>query len=129
MKRAFLYFICLGCISLTFASGSPTATVSWTAPVAYSDGSNLPASDIDHYTITWAPTSEQSGPSGSLNTIPAAANTTVVPIACGSTSFTVSVTTTASARYPNATSSSTAAVPFATGIACTPNPPSGLAVH
>jgi hypothetical protein len=50
-------------------------------------------------------------------------------VACGAVSFTVSVTTTATAMYPNATSGQSNAVPYATGVTCAPNPPTGLAVN
>lgn len=113
--------------AITIAGGT-TAQVSWNAPTTYADGSALPLSDIAHYTLTWAPNAAQSGPSGS-NTPPAGATNVTVPVACGSTTFVLTVTTTPTARYPNATSSPTSGVPYVTGVSCAPNPPSGLAVQ
>lgn len=114
-------------VSISVASGT-SANLSWVAPTAYSDGSALPSGDIDHYTLTWAPGTGQSGPSGSQN-IAGTALAAQVNVPCGSVSFTLSITTGPSAKYPNTTSSPTSAVPYITGIACTPNPPTGLAAH
>ena len=114
------------CISpKTFAAGN-TAKVSWIAPTSYTDASLLPATDIASYTVKWGPSSGLVGPSGSATVT---TNSAVIPVACGSVSFIVSVTTTATALYPNATSASSSAVPYATGIACVPNPPSGITVQ
>jgi hypothetical protein len=130
MKRV-LSILCglavIGTVTVSIAAGT-SATASWNAPVAYDDGSALPASDIANYTVSWGPATGQAGPTGSTN-VPAGTTTAVIPVACGTVTFTVSVTTTATAHYPNATSSPSTGVPYATGIACTPNPPSGLGVH
>lgn len=125
--RTALPLLALLSVAVSIAAGA-TATASWVAPTTYSDGSSLPISDIDHYTLTWAPASGQSGPSGSMNVAAGTISQTVNAL-CGSTTFTISVTTTATARYPNATSTPSGPVPYASGIACTPNPPTGLAVH
>lgn len=114
-------------VTVSIAAGT-SATASWTAPTAYTDGSALPASDIDHYTLTWGPAAGSSGPSGSVN-VPAGTVSTVINVPCGSTSFTVSVTTGAAAKYPNSTSAPAGPVPYASGLSCAPNPPGGLAVH
>lgn len=130
MKHTLLNIACLTClaaVTVSIAAGS-TAHLSWIAPTAYTDGSSLPASDIDHYTITWAPAAGSTGVSGSTN-IPAGTVATTVNVPCGSTTFTVSVTTGPGAKYPSTTSAPTGAVPYATGIACAPNPPSGLAAQ
>ena len=103
------------------------ATVTWVPPTQYSDGSAIASGDLDHYTVTWV---GNPGPSGSVN-VPAGASlpTVAVPVACGQANFSVSVTTGAKAKYPNATSTSTGPVLFDSKVSCTPNPPSGLAVH
>lgn len=118
MKKL-LTLLALSFVTLTFAAGT-TANLSWTAPTAYTDGSALPVADIAFYTITWDTQSVK---------VTAPAISTVVNVPCGSTAFSATVTTTASAKYPNATSSQAGPVPYATGIACVPNPPQGLAVR
>lgn len=113
--------------TLALAVGT-TATLSWIAPTQYTDGSPVAAGDLDHYTITWAPASGQSGPSGSL-TAPGSALTATVPVACGQVSFAITVTSSATARYPNATSGPTNPLSYVTGVKCTPNPPTGATVN
>jgi hypothetical protein len=115
------YFI--GCIyafamttGLAFAAG-PTANVSWSAPVTYVDGSAMPATDIAFYTVKWGSNSKQ------VTTL-----STTADVICGSASFTVSITTKTTAKYPNATSSDAGPVSYATGVTCAPNPPTGLQV-
>jgi hypothetical protein len=106
MKRilsAFTAALAIGSIAVTLAAGA-TANVSWVAPTSYTDGSAIGATDIDHYTLNWAPAVGQApGPSGSVN-IPAGILTAHVAVACGVTTFTVSVTTSTTARFPNVTS-------------------------
>lgn len=105
----------------------PSANVSWTDPTAYVDGNALSSADIDHYTVTWS--SVKTGLAGGSLTVKAPATfPVVVPLSCGDYSFTVTVTTGASALYPNATSSPAGPVTFATGVTCAPNPVSGLTV-
>lgn len=127
IKRGFLLFITLSSVTIVWAVGT-SAKCSWAAPTAYVDGSVLAAADIDHYTLTWVPSGSQAGPSGSIN-VAGGLTSTTVPVACGSVSFTLSVTTGPNAKYPNATSAPTGAVPYVTGVSCTPNPPTGLAVQ
>lgn len=110
-----------------YAAGT-TANVSWTAPTTYTDGETLAASDLAYYTIAWSPLSTGGAPAGMLKVI-APAITATVPVPCGGENFTVSVTTSATAKYPNATSAPSGAVPYASGVACTPNPPTGLTVQ
>jgi hypothetical protein len=102
-----------------------SATVTWSAPAAYAEDTALPATDIDHYTLSWVPAAG-AGPSGSVDV---KALTAVIPVTCGSVLFSVTVTTTASAVYPNTTSAPVGPVPYASGIACAPNPPGALAVQ
>lgn len=112
-------------LSVTWAAGV-SATVSWVAPATYNDGSTVPSTDIDHYTLSWAPVGSQAGPSGSVNVTSTSA---VVAVPCGSTSFSVTVTTSATAKYPNVTSGPDGPVSYASGVTCTINPPTGLAAH
>jgi hypothetical protein len=105
-------------VGWVWAAG-PSATVTWTAPTAYIDGTVLPASDIDHYTVTPA-----GGTSITTKTLSA-----VVPVACGSVAFSVTATTTATAAYPNTTSAPAGPVTYVSGVGCAPNPPDALAVH
>ena len=123
-----LCFLCCFVVAapVVFASGA-TANVSWTAPTQYTDGTTLPASDIGHYTITWSQNAGETGPSGSL-TVAGSATTATVPVACGNTSFTLTVTTDSAAHYPNATSGPAGPVPYVSGITCAPNPPAALKV-
>jgi hypothetical protein len=113
-------------LTIAYASGT-TANLTWTAPTQYTDGSAIAAGELDHYTITWAPATGQVGPSGSL-TVAGNLTATTVPVACGQVSFTITVTTTASAKYANATSAPGGPVPYATGVTCVPKAVTGLGV-
>lgn len=119
--------LALAAVAVSFAAGT-SAKLSWIAPTTYSDNTPLPVADISSYTITWGPTGVVSGPAGST-TVPAGTLATSVSVPCGSTAFTIAVTTTATAKYPNTTSGPTSPVPYASGVSCAPNPPSGLVVQ
>jgi hypothetical protein len=127
MKRllGILAFALASTLTITYGAGK-TANLSWVAPTTYTDTTALPSSDIDHYTISW--NGGTAGPTGSL-TVPGTATTATVPVPCGSTAFSITVTTGSAAKYPNSTSSPAGPVPYASGITCAPNPPSGLAVQ
>jgi hypothetical protein len=114
-----LLFLLVGALAISFAAGT-SATLTWNAPTTYSDASALPVTDIAFYTVSW---------NGGTVQVTSPALTTVVTVPCGSTAFSITVTTSATAKYPNATSAPDGPVPYATGIACVPNPPQGLAVH
>lgn len=135
MPLRVLGVVALLSVALVWATTPPSATVTWTAPTAYLDGAALPATDIDHYTLTWSPAGS-TPPAGS--TTPAGgtpgvltvkALTATVPVVCGTVQFSVTATTSATALYPNTTSSAAGPVPFASGVSCAPNPPGALAVH
>lgn len=96
-----------------------TANLSWSAPTQYVDGTALPASDIAFYTVQF---------NGQSQKVTAPATTASVNVACGSASFTVTVTTTATAKYPNATSDPSGAVPYASGVVCRPKVVTGVTV-
>lgn len=124
MKRFLAALFLLAITAPAFAAGT-TANLTWTAPTQYTDGSPIAAGDLDHYTITWAPASGQSGPSGSI-TVAGNLSGSQVPVPCGGVSFTLTVTTGATAKYPNATSGPAGPVPYVTGVTCGPNPPGAL---
>lgn len=117
----------IAAVSVSIAAGT-SAKLSWVAPTTYTDSTTLPVADIASYTITWGPTGVASGPAGST-TVPAGTLATTINVPCGSTAFTVAVTTTASAKYPGTTSAPTSPVPYASGVSCAPNPPTGLVVQ
>lgn len=125
MKRFLISLFVLVASTVAFAAGT-TANLTWSAPTAYVDGTPLPAGDIDHYTATWSPAAGQTGPSGS-ETIPGTAVAATAPVPCGATTFVITVTTTATAHYPNATSGPSSQAPYVSGVQCSPNPPGGLA--
>lgn len=127
MKKFLSGLIALLLTSLALAAstnGTQTATVSWTAPTQYTDGTALAATDIASYTVTY-----QTATSAVKSlTVPAGTLTTTVAALCGTANFSVTVTTTATAVYPNATSSPAGPVPFVSSVNCVPNSPSGLTV-
>lgn len=90
------------------------ATVTWSPPTEYTDGSPLPLSDIAYYTVT----------AGSLSVkVLSPATSAQLTIPAGSVNILVTVTTTATAKVPNSTSDPASPIPYATGIAVKPNPP------
>lgn len=122
-----VFGVMMGAVLVTFGQSPLTATVSWLAPTQNVDTTALNPGDIDHYTLTWTATSA-GGPSGSMN-VPGSALSVIVPFGCGQANFTISATTSASARYPNATSGSTSPVFYDSQVKCASNPPAGLAVQ
>jgi hypothetical protein len=113
--------------SLSALAAGPTATLQWSNPTTYIDGTPLPVTDIASYTITWTRPGS-SVTSGTLNVTGPATTATVPGLVCGNFSFTMTVTTTAAAADPNATSNPTNAAPYATAIKCIPNPVTGVTV-
>ena len=114
-------------LSAVWAQSGPTATVSWLAPSTYVDTTPISAGELDHYTLTWTST-VSGGPSGTMS-LPGSSLSVIVPFACGSATFSLSVTTTTSAKYPGATSGASSPVVYDSKVACAPNPPSGLGVQ
>lgn len=115
--------------SLALAA-APSATVSWTAPTTYTDGTALAAADLASYTVIAC---RGASACVSFTTAAVAAGTApptslAVPLTCGNYTFTVAAETTAAAKYPTISSVPSAAVPYATGVSCAPNPPSGVVV-
>lgn len=125
MRHLTALLLCVAA-STALATGT-TANLTWTPPTQYTDGSPIAAGELDHYTITWAPASGQSGPTGSI-TVAGNLSSSQVPVPCGGVSFTLTVTTSATAKYPNATSGPAGPVPYVTGVTCGPKAVTGLAV-
>lgn len=128
MKKFLSGLVALLLTSLALAAstnGTQTATVSWTAPTQYTDGTTLAATDIANYTVSYV-TAASSTPK--TVSVPAGTLTTTVAALCGTANFSVTVTTTATAVYPNATSSPGGPVPFVSSVNCVPNAPGGLTV-
>lgn len=128
MKKLKLFLgalLALASLAVVWAA-SPSAIVSWTTPTVYTDGSAMPASDIDHYTVSWTSAASNGVAIGSQQVKDLTAN---IPIACGTVEITVTATTTSTAIYPNTTSTPAGPVSFVSGVNCAPNPPGALAVH
>lgn len=129
MKRflSILRFAALILLPVIAVASGTTANVSWTAPTQYTDGTALAATDIDHYTVTAC---EVNAPGTCVTaTVKAPATTGTLAVVCGQYDFTVTVTTGASATYPNATSSPSSVVPYASGVSCTPKAVTGVTVN
>lgn len=128
MKRILplLALLLSGSWLIAMGAGGATANVSWTAPTTYTDGTTLPANDIASYTVSWVSTAP--GAAVQSKTVPGGTLATSVNVPCGSANFSVTVTTTATAAVPNATSGPDGPVTFASGVSCAPNPPGALAV-
>lgn len=126
MNRLLLVLAACLLVGSAHAVGT-SATLTWTLPTAYTDGTALPASQIASTVISWT------RPTASIATgsvvVDAPGVTVVVPgLVCGDFKFTAHVLTTASATYPSAASAEASSTPatYATGVACKPNPPTGL---
>lgn len=102
-------------------AAGPSATLTWTHPVAYTDGSALPVSEIKETLITWRrPNSAVIV--GSVR-VTAPANSRVVSgLACGNFTFTAQTVV----KTLDIQSDESSTVIYATGVQCAPNPPSGL---
>lgn len=124
MKRIPALLLSLLCLALSSGASAAgqTANVAWVLPVTYSDNSALPLSDIAFVTIQWT----LGGVPQTQKVSTAPLTSAVVNVPCGSVTFDVLVTTTSTAKYPNATSGPSNSVPYATGIQCVPNPASGV---
>lgn len=125
-RVAVLILLPIIAVASAVASGI-TANVSWVAPTQYTDGTALAASDIDHYTVSAC---EVNAPGTCVTaTIKAPATTGTLAVVCSQYDFTVTVTTGANATYPNATSSPSSVVPYASGVSCTPKAVTGVTVN
>jgi len=126
MKKILLAFLgSLVLATLTQAAG-PSATVSWTMPDKYTDGSSLPASDILSTTIQV----RRPGSTtlvGAMVVLAPATSTVVNGLVCGNYEFVAFVTTKSTSAQPGS-SDNTNPVAYAPGVSCKPNPPTGLTV-
>lgn len=122
MKR-FVTLIAAALLATVALASGTTATVSWLAPTTYNDGTPVGASDIASYTITWVGSGAKT--SGTL-VVNAPALSTTVPVACGSASFTVTATASATAVYAGTSAASSPPATYATGVTCSLNPPTGV---
>ncbi len=132
LRAAAIAAMVLSAAALALAGTPPIATVSWTAPTQYTDGTTLPATDLAYYTVSAC---EVNSPQTCIvqKAMPATAGqppplTLQVPMVCGTYNFTVTATTTATAVNPNATSGPAGPVQDVSGVSCRPNPPAGVAV-
>jgi len=126
VKKLFAVVFLLGWLVALGAgtNGTQTANLSWTAPSQYTDGTNLSLSDIAFYTVQWT----TAGGATQTKVVNAPTVTATVAALCGTANFTVTVTTSATAVYPNATSAPSGPVPFVSSVTCAPNPVTGLTV-
>lgn len=128
MKNLALAFI-IALVTLAGAAtptnGTATATLSWTAPAAYSDGTPMAATDISSYTVTYQSSASAAAAVKTVN-VPAGTTTATVSGLCSTVNFSVTVTTTSTAIYPNATSSPGGPVPFVSSVTCVPNAPANF---
>lgn len=123
MKKLLIFLLALSSIGVAVGAGT-TANLAWTAPTAYLDGTTLPAADIAFYTVSYTFAGQ-----AQTKVVNAPSVTTTVPVPCGGTTFSVSITTKSTAVYPNATSGSSNQVPYASGVSCVPNAPSNLTAN
>jgi len=100
-------------------AATPSAALSWTAPTTYTDGSPIISGELKTYTVEWR-RSAGGALVGSL-IVNAPAVTATVPVACGVYVFDVIATAVIASGATNPVS-------FDSGVACTPNPPTGLKV-
>jgi hypothetical protein len=109
-------------LSLPAHAAGDSATLQWANATTFQDGTPLAATDIKETLIQWRRPGNATVV-GSVR-VAAPANSTVVQgLVCGNFEFTgvtiLKVNSTAS-------SESTPPAPYATGIQCKPNPPTGL---
>lgn len=115
-------FVVIFLAAKAFAAG-PTATISWTHPVMYTDGSVLALSEIKETVITWRrPGSTVNA--GSVRVVSPSNTTVVSGLACGNFNFTAVTVVKAN----DVQSDEGGPVLYATGVQCAPNPPTGLKV-
>lgn len=106
----------------TAHSAGTSATVSFTHPTTYVDGSPLAVADIASVLITWRRTA--GGPVVGTVSVIAPATSTIVPgLVCGNYLFTGQTVMKVNASTSDETTPPT---PYSTGITCKANPPAGL---
>lgn len=108
--------------SIPAKAAGTSATVSWTHPTLYTDGTPLALTDITETIVIWRRPGNATV-IGSIHVAAPATQTLVTGLVCGNFNVTA-VTVTNS----GASSAETAPVAYATGIVCAPNPPTNLKV-
>lgn len=114
----------LVCTAALAAGTTPNAT--WNLPSLYSSGVALPPSDLASVTLEMK---DATGRVLASKALPGTATSYVGANVCGTVYIDVFVTTTATALYPNASSTPTAAAQYASGIPCIPLPPANFKVQ
>lgn len=117
---AVLAALCIVFAPLAIPAGT-SASLDWTLPVAYEDGSPLAATDLKETIIQWRRPNNATVV-GAVHVAAPATSTVVQGLNCGDFQFTAI----AVVKLNNVTSTETMEVPYSTGIQCKPNPPSGL---
>lgn len=108
--------------AVAYAVG-PSATIKWSHPTAYTDGSALALSEIKETYVAW----RRPGSSaivGSVHVAAPAISIVVAGLVCGNFNF-VAVTV---VKTNNVESAEGGPVLYATGVQCAPNPPTNLEV-
>ena len=119
-----LTLVTLVAVCPAIAAGT-TATIIWTHPVAYTDGQPLPLNDIASTTVTWYRPGTTI-PLGSVVITAPTATATIPGLVCGNFEFSAKTTVKSVPPYPGTTSNETNKAAYPTGIACAPNPPTGV---
>jgi hypothetical protein len=120
LSIALVILVFLVSVGIAKAAGS-VATVTWVHPVVYVDGSPLALADIKETIVTWRRPGSTTV-TGSVHVAGPATSTTVNGLQCGNFEFT------AATVVQTVSSVETAPTLYATGVTCTPNPPTGLKV-
>lgn len=107
--------------ALPAQAAGTSATVSWVLPTTYVDGSPLAASDIKEILIQWRRPGVPAV-AGSIRAPAPGTSIVVNGLVCGNFTFTAQTVMVLGAT----TSDETAPSPYATGVSCKPNPPSGV---
>jgi hypothetical protein len=109
------------CVVQAAQAAGPSATLTWSHPVAYTDGSALPASEIKETVLTWR-RPNSTAIVGTVRVAAPATSRVVSGLACGNFNFTAQTIV----RANDIQSDESSAVLYATGVQCAPNPPTGL---
>jgi hypothetical protein len=107
-------------VQIARAAGT-TVTVTWVHPVVNTDGSALAMAEIKETVITWRRPGAPNVVVGSVRVTSPTNTATVTGLGCGNFNFTGMTVALSGAQ-----SDESKAVPYSTGIACPPNPPSGF---
>lgn len=109
----------LGVSQCAHAAGD-VAHLTWTLPSEYTDDTPLPAQDLATVTVSWFRATDPSKIVGSKSYPAAQLSADIAGMKCGDWQFVALITTTSTAKQPNATSAPAGPVTYPTGIACVP---------